>query len=82
VHNETLSIAAMRVCNPDRVPVGIAEMQPQLQPALLRLSAMISQNFMRVQYYGVILGGRHHKEMEPLLAWKGVGAIQNVLTQI
>jgi hypothetical protein len=22
-HNETLSVAAMRVCNPDRLPVGI-----------------------------------------------------------
>jgi hypothetical protein len=23
LHNETLSVAAMRVCNPDRLPVGI-----------------------------------------------------------
>jgi hypothetical protein len=49
-HNETLPVVAMRVSNPDRSPVGIivrplasiAETQPQLQPALLRLSAMIS----------------------------------------
>jgi hypothetical protein len=32
--------------NPDRSPVAItAETQPQLQPALLRLSAMISRYF-------------------------------------
>ena len=42
-HNETLSVAAMCVCNPNRSPVeSIAETQPKLQPALLRLSAMIS----------------------------------------
>ena len=42
-----LSVAAMCVCNPDRVrPLGsIADRQPQLQPALLRLWAMISQYF-------------------------------------
>ena len=34
-HNETLSVAAMCVCNPDRSPVGIhAETQPRLQMAL------------------------------------------------
>jgi hypothetical protein len=48
MHNETLSVAAMRVCDEDCSPVGInAETQPQLQPALLRLSAMISQYFTR-----------------------------------
>jgi len=38
-HNETLSIVAMRVCNPDRVrPLeSIAETQPQLQTALIIL---------------------------------------------
>jgi hypothetical protein len=42
--NETLSVAAMCVCNLGCSRVGsIAETQPQLQPALLRLSAMISQ---------------------------------------
>ena len=36
-HKETLS-AAMRICNPDRSPLeSVAETQPQLQPALLRL---------------------------------------------
>jgi hypothetical protein len=42
LHNETFPVAAVRVSNPDRSPVGInAEIQPQLYPALLRLSAMI-----------------------------------------
>jgi hypothetical protein len=45
MHNETLSVA-MRVSNPDCSPVeSNAETQPQLQPALLKLSAMISQYF-------------------------------------
>jgi len=46
-HNETLSAAAMRVSNPDRSPLRIKGLtrSPQLQPALLRLSAMISQDF-------------------------------------
>jgi len=45
-HNETLPIAAMRVqiVGPQE---SIAETQPQLHPALLRLSAIISQYFMR-----------------------------------
>jgi hypothetical protein len=44
VHNETLSIAAMCVGDPDRsASQSIADAQPQLQPALLRLSAIISQ---------------------------------------
>jgi hypothetical protein len=43
--DETFSVA-MCVCNPDRSSlVSIVETQPQLQPALLRLSAMISQYF-------------------------------------
>jgi hypothetical protein len=51
-HNETLAIAAMRV----RIEIGCpsestAETQPQLQPALLRLSAMISQDFIAVCLY-------------------------------
>ena len=38
MHNETLSVAAMRVCNQNVRPLeSIAETQPQLQPALLRL---------------------------------------------
>jgi hypothetical protein len=42
VHNETLSVVAMCVNNPDVRPwVSIAETQPQLQPDLVRLSAMI-----------------------------------------
>jgi hypothetical protein len=44
LHDVTLSIAAMRVSNPDRSPLeSIAATQPKLQPALRRLSAMISQ---------------------------------------
>jgi len=36
-YNETFSVVAMRVSNPDCSPVElIAEIQPQLQPALLR----------------------------------------------
>ena len=35
-HDETLSVAAMCVCNPDRSPVAsTVATQPQLQPALL-----------------------------------------------
>jgi hypothetical protein len=46
VCNETFSVIAMRVCNKTvRQLESIAETQPQLQPALLRLSAMISQYF-------------------------------------
>jgi hypothetical protein len=43
-HNEPLSVVAMRVRNV-RPLESTAETQPQLQPALLRLSAMISQYF-------------------------------------
>jgi len=47
-HNEPFSVSAMRVNNPDYLPLEfIVETQPQLQPALLRLSAMISQYFTR-----------------------------------
>jgi hypothetical protein len=48
-HNETLSVAAMRFRNPDPfAPLRpTAATQPKLQPALLRLSAMISQYFTR-----------------------------------
>jgi hypothetical protein len=57
VDNETLSVILMRVCNPERSPVifsrlqivrpleSTVETQPQLQPALLRLSAIISRYF-------------------------------------
>src|ERR1700720_2561345 len=47
-HNETLSIVAMRVqiVGPQE---SIAETQPQLQPALLRLSAMSSRYFILCQ---------------------------------
>jgi hypothetical protein len=45
--NEPLSIIPMRVNDPDRCPLeSIAKTQPQFQPALLRLSAMISQFLM------------------------------------
>jgi hypothetical protein len=45
-HNESPSIAVMRVNNPDRLAALIyAATQPQLHPALLRSSAMISQDF-------------------------------------
>ena len=41
-HNETRSVAAVCVSNPDRSPVAIiAETQPQLQLALLRFSAAL-----------------------------------------
>ena len=41
--DKSLSVAAMRVCNPNRSPVGINRCDTaQLQPALPRLSAMIS----------------------------------------
>jgi hypothetical protein len=45
--NKTLSVAAMCVSNPDRSArlESIAEMHPQLHPALLRLSAIVSQYF-------------------------------------
>jgi hypothetical protein len=43
-HNETLSVIAMSVSNKDHSPLqSTADTQPELQPALLRLSAMISQ---------------------------------------
>jgi len=42
VHNETLTVAATGVSNPIVRPLeSIAQTQHQLQPALLRLSAMI-----------------------------------------
>jgi hypothetical protein len=48
VHNETLSVAAMwsaiQIVRPSQ---SKAETQPQLQPAFLRLSAIISQYFTR-----------------------------------
>ena len=50
-NNGPLSVVAMRVCNPDRSPVeSIAETQPQLKPALPRLSAMISHYFTAPRY--------------------------------
>jgi len=46
VHNEAIPVVAMCVRNPDcPAAESIAETQPQLQPAFLRLSAMISQYF-------------------------------------
>src|SRR6476620_8840192 len=51
MHNNAPSIVAMCVHNPDRSPLeSIAETQPQLHPALLRLSAMISQDFTHGNY--------------------------------
>ena len=45
-HNEPLTVAAMRgQTKIVRQRESMAETQPQLQPALLRLSAMISQYF-------------------------------------
>jgi hypothetical protein len=45
-HNKTFSVVAMCINNPDHTPFAItADTQPQLHPALLRLSAMISQYF-------------------------------------
>jgi hypothetical protein len=47
-HNETLSIAAVRINNPDRSPFGIKSGDPAPTPTgLLRLSAMISEYFTR-----------------------------------
>jgi hypothetical protein len=46
VRNETRSVVAMNIYNPYYSPSLVtAETQPQLQPALLSLSAMISQYF-------------------------------------
>jgi len=46
--NEPLFVVAVRVSIPDRRPLeSITETQPKLQPALLRLSAIISQYFKR-----------------------------------
>jgi hypothetical protein len=48
MHNKALSVAPMRVCNPDRSPLGVNGWDPaKLHPALLSLSAMISQDFTR-----------------------------------
>jgi hypothetical protein len=48
VHNETLSVVAVRVSNADRSPVGINRCDAaQLQLDALRLSAIISQYFTR-----------------------------------
>ena len=46
-HNKALTVATVRVSNPDRSPARVraAETQPQLHSRLLRLSAMISQYF-------------------------------------
>jgi len=47
--NEPLSVVAMRVRNQIERPLeSIAETQPKLRPALLRLSAIISQYFTRI----------------------------------
>jgi len=47
-HNVTLSVAAMRVSNPDCSPLGInGGNEHKLQLRFLRLSAMISQYFTR-----------------------------------
>jgi hypothetical protein len=49
MHNETLSVVSVSVSNEElfaREDLTVAT-QPQLQPALLRLSAMISQYFTR-----------------------------------
>ena len=49
-HNEAPSVVAMCLRNPDCSPARIhAEMQPQLHPALLRLSAMIFRDFARTK---------------------------------
>src|SRR5215510_10256395 len=45
MNNETLSVVAMCVCNSDRSIHCIAATTAQLQPAFLRLSAMIFQYF-------------------------------------
>jgi hypothetical protein len=48
--NDTISVA-MRVHNPDRSPSqSMADTQPKLEPALLSLSAMISQDFTAAPY--------------------------------
>jgi hypothetical protein len=46
-HNEMLSVVAMSAIQIVRPAESRAETQPQLHPALLRLSAMISQYFSR-----------------------------------
>jgi hypothetical protein len=48
VHNGTLTVVAVDIDNPDRLRMqSTALTLPQLQPALLRLSAMISLYFTR-----------------------------------
>jgi hypothetical protein len=48
MHNKALSVAPMRICNPDRSPLGVNGWDPaKLHPALLSLSAMISRDFTR-----------------------------------
>jgi len=45
-NDEAPALVAVRVSNPDRSPLrSMAETQPKLHPALLSLSAMISQSF-------------------------------------
>ena len=55
-HNETLSVArcasAIQIVRPLE---SIAETQPQLQPALLRLSAIISQFFIRFRAIALMI---------------------------
>jgi hypothetical protein len=54
---ETLPVAAMCVSNKDRLALqSTADAQPQLQPALLRLSAMISQYFTQRIVPGLLSG--------------------------
>ena len=61
VHDKTLSVVAMCVDNPDCSPFGsIAETQPKLQPALLRLSAMISQYFIGQLHRKLQANGQTH----------------------
>jgi hypothetical protein len=58
-HNETLSVVAMRVSNPDRSPAGIhVATQPQLQPDALSLSATISQYFTQLPRFCYSRGRR------------------------
>jgi hypothetical protein len=58
-HNEPVTVVPVRVSNPDRSSIGlIAETQPQLQPNLLSLSAMISKYFKRAPREMLRLGWR------------------------
>src|SRR5215472_4072822 len=81
-HNEPLSVAAMRVSNPDCWSLAsTVGTQPKLQPRLLRLSAIISQSRSRGTYSVLFLSSyvlpmkkvkSGQRELNPLLKFRDV----------